>query len=313
MVHWLLKPRRAAVAACVAITIPALVGCDSTEGQSGDLPDTVRGVSMTPEYDRDAGTLLLPFDRFTLSMNEVDEIATASAVEIVLCARDAGIDVGDPWGTRGDPIYDSEPYFGPWTLDQARKFAFVPPSTDADLAANGIQTPSGSGAKSEVAPPFAGLSDAEMEKVDACGTKTEHHEEFVAAQTQDGPWIAEIRAVENRILALEVGGQKKLVDELASCYEAEGLRASDGPQSWIPLGARGDSIGPEQVAMAVTVVQCKDSLNFTERMASIHAGEQAKVVEKYADELSSERESLDRALVAARSVLRQNADILVER
>jgi len=289
------------LAATGVLTIVAggiLAGCSSAHARAAS-PTEVRGVSMTPELDRGSGAVTLPYDRFTLSDNQLDEIVTAQSAEKVQCARAHNLPVGSPAPTLLDAAYDSESYFGPWTTSQARRFAFVHPMSDRDLAANGIVGAPSVGPSNAKAP-FEGLTESQMRVVDAChGPDSDL---FVAVQTQDGPWVREMMALNDKAAAGSLPGMKPLIDTLVSCYQKQGMRAAGAEERWFPAGADGRVIDKDQISLALKVVACKDETGFTQKMADIQARAQAKIVEKYADELAQEQTVVQRALTRARAV-----------
>lgn len=278
--------------------------CASNVSAPDDAPTEVRGISMAPELNRDTGSVVLPFDKFSLSENEHGDIVTASAAQRVACSREVGIPVGDPWPSLNNPAYDSESYFGPWTLAQARKFGFVEPASDADLNANGIVgAPELPSDRRLPEAPFADLTDEDGEKVEACNGPDE--ELFMSVLEQDGPWVPEIRAIRENAGALELPGLRDIVTELAACYKEKGITPGPKDLVWWPQGGKADRIDEQQIQLAVKVVDCKDSIEFTERMAAIEAREQAAVIGRYADELVQERATIEKALARADATIKQ--------
>ncbi len=96
------------------------------------------------------------------------------------------------------------------------------------------------------------------------------------------------------------------MDDLLECYDDRGIRAGDRARPWIPQGANLAAINEEQIALAMTVVECKEETQFVARMAKIEAGEQARVIDAYADELVSERQDLEESRAIAEGILREH-------
>jgi hypothetical protein len=257
---------------------------------------------MLPELDASTGAVILPYDRFTLSTNQLATVTTAQTAELVACARAEHVPVGDPLPSRAAAVYDSDPFFGPWTQSQARTFGFVQPMTDGDLRANQIAgAPAATPDKKKTGAPFAGLTDAESAKVDAC--KTPDDAVFTSVQMQDGPWVQEMHAIDDKAQAGTLPGMKPILSTLFSCYKEDGLKPSGSDQPWFPAGTNGRAINAQQIALALKVVACKDQTGFTQQMANIEAKQQAVVIAKYADELVKEEALVNDALTKANAVI----------
>ena len=282
------------------IAFVMVVGC-SPQGdeQLAASPTEVQGVSLQSELDDRTGAVTLPYDRFVETPEEMDTIAAAAAVAISACAAAEGVEFVPP-GLITDPVYVSEQYFGPWTRDQAQRFGFVLPMTQADLAANGI---TGAVATSTAprATPNADLTDADWTTIDDCGSAPDVTT-LNAALTHVGPWVEPMSTVSDSLL--NTGEAKDLIKRLANCYEDAGLQVR-AQQPWVPVGANGREISEEQIRLALQVVECKDAIDFTRAMATIEAGLQAPIIEKYVDELVAKRQSIDDAMVLARTLLAQ--------
>ncbi|WP_198303481.1 hypothetical protein [Cellulomonas sp. PSBB021] len=241
--------------------------------------------------------MVLPADRFTETFLEMDLLATASSVAVGLCAAENGVTITPPQPLT-DPVYVSEQYYGPWTRDQAERFGFVKPMTQADLAANGIVADT-TGADHQ-APPDGDLTAADWEIVDACGAAP-RSARFDDALRHVGPWYAELEAVQAQVL--DDAEAKGALRDLEECYEQAGLGvSSDGSPGW-PRGANGSVIDQQQIQLALASVECKQKTDFTARVAAVEARLQAPIVVKYADELVQKRAEIDEALMAARALL----------
>lgn len=288
------------VVAPLVLVLGTAAACAAPAEQEESLA-SVRGIDMSPELNPATGAVVLPADRFVETMTEMDILATASAVVVSACAAERGVTFTPP-GLSSDPIYASEHYFGPWTRDQAQRFGFVTPMSDADLVANQIvhgEAAERDGANGGPAP-NGGLTEEQWLVVDSCQDDP-RLEQFGEALTHAGPWHEEFRAVQGQLLE-EKAAQDALA-ELRSCYEDAGLTIADDAVPWVPRGANGREITEEQIRLALAVVQCKEEVGFTARMAAAEAELQAPIVADYADELVASRAQLDEALAAARALL----------
>ncbi len=282
----------------VVMAVATVAGCSQRGAAPPKMvPTEVRGISLAAELNVKTGAVVLPADRFTETFLEMDLLATASSVAVGLCAAEKGVTVTPPRPLT-DPVYVSEQYYGPWTQDQAERFGFVKPMTQADLAANGIvaDTPD----PDDQAPPDGDLTAADWEIVDACGAAPESAR-FDDALRHVGPWYAELEAVKDQVL--DDAEAKGALRDLEACYEQAGLGASsDGSPGW-PRGANGSVIDQQQIQLALASVECKEQTDFTARVAAVEARLQAPIVVKYADELVQKRAEIDEALTAARALL----------
>lgn len=259
------------------------------------------GIDLTVDLDPASGAVVLPFDRLVPDFYENDILATGASAAVALCAAGSGVTF-DPPPLSDDPVYASEHYFGPWTADQAARFAFVPPMSLRDMAANEIAgAPEPAGA-TEVAPGAGAddeLTDDDWAVIDACNADDDVAA-LLDATIVTGPWTDAVEAVRDGLP--DEDGARALIDELARCYAAEGLEpADDAP--WLPEGTNGREITQAQIELAVSVVRCKDSVDFTRRMADIEAGLQAPIIRRYAHELAEQRGSVDEALDLAATLL----------
>lgn len=294
----------------VAMLVVAGAGCAPTESESSDVAESLsadqvraRGVALDAELDETAGAVILPADRFIHTTNDMILLASAGSVEVSNCAAENGVVLPAVY-PREDDVYYSEHYYGPWTVAQAERFGFVMPMTDADLRANGIsQTVERPEESSEIsesdASPRPDLSEADEDLVAECASN-EAAQAYARVQSFGlGPWAEELAVAS--VSAREEQATKDALEELLQCYESNGLQPGVGEENapWIPEGAEANVISEEQVQMALTVVECKQDIRFTERVAQVEAELQASVIVEYLDELLEHRRVLDEALASA--------------
>ena len=285
-----------------------VVGCTASAPEEAAARRPVSGLELDPVLDEASGAVVLPYDRFVESFGEMDLIAVAGTVLISACAKENGVTFVAPGLSSEPEVYDSELYFGPWTVAQAERFGFVQPMTAADLDANGILSEGSSEADAAGVPDTRNesLADADWAVVDECAGSPDVAA-LGAGLTHDGPWVAQIRATADAVL--EQPATRQLFDELGACYESAGL-SPDSEHPWVVDGARTDRITEEQIGLALEVVACKDQIDFTSRMVQIEADLQAPIIVEYADELVAARTALDAAVTQAREVLQENQDLI---
>lgn len=257
---------------------------------------------MSAELDPVTGSVVLPFDRFTGGYEEMDLLSTADTAMNTVCAREQGVEAIALKPTY-DPVYDSESFFGPWTVDQAERFGFVTPMTDADLRANGYvpqdygEPPSEDRARAlEI---MARATDDDFAVFATCRERPES-KQFDLYLPAQGPWNARLDAVSGGID--DDPAVRAVFDELGQCLQDNGLEP-DPELPWQPVGADQRVINEEQVAMALTVVECKTSIDATRRIADRWAALQAPILDEYASELLDEQAVIDEALATAREYI----------
>lgn len=284
---------------CAPALLAILVaGCAPPGGDAEEAPTAVRGLDMSAEMVESTGTVVLPLDRLRISFLEADLITTAGSVAMSDCLAERGVTFSPP-PPVSDPVYLSEQYFGPWTTDQARRFGFVLPMSNADLAANGIvgapPLSSDQGAERDFQPLPDDAELAAHECADEVIVGT-----YDTALIDVGPWSTAVDAIPDQVL--QDAGFQRAIAELGTCMEAAGLKPNPD-EPWNPMGARGDTISAAQIDMALTIVDCKQQVSFTQRVATVEAGYQAVIVDEYADELFAQRELIDEQLAASKQLL----------
>ncbi|WP_125774608.1 hypothetical protein [Antribacter gilvus] len=234
--------------------------------------------------DEKTGAVILPYDRFSTSMRDAEVFRVARTAAAAVCAKQQGVTfmVGR-WVDQ--PVYDSEKYAGPWTMAQAEKFGFVSPMPDADLRANGVVgedygEPSLLN-NAEVAAMNSQLTEEESAVVEACH-ETEEARQF--APSPEGPWAEELWAAADDLY--ESPEVTNLFAELGACHEDQGLGVHQQVPEW-PAGADPTRIDAEQISLAIASVRCKESLDFTRRLAEIEAASQVEVLQNYPREVAA--------------------------
>ncbi|MGL5867078.1 MAG: hypothetical protein ACRCYX_14645 [Dermatophilaceae bacterium] len=212
---------------------------------------------------------------------------------MILCKRALGVASSDEFRrVIPDPVDNRK--FGLWRLAQAQKYGYVEPASPAKRAAIAEQS----------APGRAEPSEAEFA---AGGTCVKKDERLIRLNRdlQDGPWLRELGDAE--LEAEQSDEWKSVASEWVSCLAARGITADPG--SAVPDGVDSDAVNafrvtPGDVELAVADVECKQQVNYVQRLADLLAAAQAPVVEKYYDELTAQRAGIEANLAYAREVLR---------
>lgn len=282
--------------------VALLVGCGASD-RAAPAPTTAPGLDLGATLDSASGAVTLPFERFIASGEEEALFDAAREALVARCAQELGVPY---YGIEHSypEEYRSDMAWGPWTVDQAERFANTLPLTPADQVANGL-VPAGSAAADRYHPNFE-LTDDQRATVESSCTDSEDYRYFEQVGVGDGPWDEQIAPIWNSLPDRD--DVQTLLGELGACYRAAGLQPVTG-QPWL-VTAGSWEISEEQVTIALQIVTCKDEVDFTRRIAGIEAGLQAAVVLEHADELVAQRAELDAAVQRAREVLAENADVI---
>lgn len=154
--------------------------------------------------------------------------------------------------------------------------------------------------------PYEGLSNEDIEMIEeTCSSDPDAQRFFMASQ--EGSTPSEVALDETWDSADADSRTTKLVDELDACFQTRGMEA-DRERIGYPKQADMRVLNEDQIAMALKTVECKDQIDFTQRMVDILAEYQMKVINKYADELISAREAFDEKVEAAKQYIADNPD-----
>ncbi len=232
-------------------------------------------------------------------------------MKIAVCAREQGIDmVAAPLYDDLD-VYYQEQFFGPWTIEQAEKFGFTPPMRDADLVANGV-VPKDFVGHTQPALRAAGAHNASLEEkysaqLDKCQEKAVDTYQAMRA-IRGTPWNDQLGVLRESIV--KEPKFVKALDDLGECLHEHGLKPAEKLPGFVE-GFDEKHITEEQVTMAVQVVQCKNSVDFTQRVADLWAGLQAPILKKYDKEIAAQRKENAAAVSAARAFVASHPEVLV--
>jgi hypothetical protein len=293
---------RKLVAVCGSAAVAMLIaGCGGAGGGGS-------AVTATAELDPATGAVILPSDRFVTTMVDDNLLTVARTAAAAVCAREQGVQFMVP-GYVEQPIYLSESFFGPWTMDQAQKFGFAQPAPDADLRANG-QVSAEYGEPSalnnaQVAEQNAGLSDSDLQVVEECNGSPDAQRLTLSAT---GAWQDEMGVWD----ITKLPGADEVFDDLYSCYRENGMEpeGADGVPGF-PLGADPSVINEEQITLAVQSVECKEKLGTTQKLADLWATAEAPAVEKYAKELTARADEIDTVRREAKAYIADHPEVFV--
>ncbi len=305
--------RAASVAAVFCVLGSSLAAC------AGDDVDSVNeqyvsGINPKAELDYDAATVRLPSSYVETNYQENDMflLDDASSGAYLKCAHEkAGFDmtVGYPVD-REEPVRDVFWRYGPWTKEMAEKYAFVPPLTDGEMMFNGfVPRPADWVAPESSGNPFEGVSDQERERIrEVCGKDPDALRFLPSTVSSDGPAAVELSGAWDR--AERDPRVQGLVDELDQCFRGQGLEAHPR-RIGSPTAGDPGVLNEEQIEIALKTVECKDEVDFTQRLADVLAEYEMEIIDGNASELVAARELWDDRVLEARQYIAENPDYFV--
>ena len=286
---------------------------------AGDDVDSVNeqyvsGINPKAELDYDAATVRLPSSYVETNYQENDMflLDDASSGAYLKCAHEkAGFDmtVGYPVD-REEPVRDVFWRYGPWTKEMAEKYAFVPPLTDGEMMFNGfVPRPADWVEPESSGNPFEGVSEQDRARFDEVCNKDPDVVRFdYSALSSDGP--AAVAIVESWDRAEKDPRVESLVDELDQCFRGQGLEAHPR-RIGSPTAGDPGVLNEEQIEIALKTVECKDEVDFTQRLADVLAEYEMEIIDGNASELVAARELWDDRVAEARQYIAENPDYFV--
>lgn len=289
----------------------SVVFCVTACGQSSNASTSDAPVEAA-ELDATVGEVVLPFDRFAMTSWEEDVLMSATGATINVCAADKAVETKTVLPTDKrvhDEIYASEHYFGPWTEAQANRWGFVPPMTDADLFYNGIEGGPQNAPEAMFLSEEHNYTPEDEEVIGECRDSSSWVD-LSASLTSESPWLTDYPIFEETWKEHEEA--VRIIGELSQCLTDNNLvPLKETP--WLPTGSQSNLIDEEQIDMAVTVVDCKKSLDFTQRIANVEASLQQPLVEKYSREMQEHRSAIDEMMPQAEKLIAEHPEVFFER
>lgn len=286
-------------------------GCVSES--EGSASASLRGINPNAELDYENAVVHVPRDYVDTNFRDYDYnlIDTATEGAFIKCVREeVGVDLKGYTVERDEPVRRIFWRYGPWTKPVAEKFAFVPPMTDGELMANGYVPRPADYVEPESLYPYEGLSEEDREKMrDACSSDPDVQRFLMDPERSYGP--GEVALNDTWDQADNDPEMKALVEELDACFQTKGLEANPRVIG-DPKGADRNLIDEDQIDMALKTVECKDQIDFTQRVADILAKHQMDVINEHADELFAHRQELDDLVADAKQYIAENPDLFVQ-
>gem|GEM_PF-861696 len=304
--------RSVAVALVVCLALIGLVGCSNDTGGGSGATPKVSGINPSAELDYDKATVHLPEDYVkTWDENEVEIVDSAKEGNFIQC-------VYEKTGTKLDP-YPVSQYeqvrevfflYGPWTMPIAEKFAFVHPKTDGELTFNENVPKPDDYEEAASGNPYENLTQEQRtEFAELCGSEPSEDKFDVEAAQLDGPGSVAMGEVPDKVSTDT--RITTLVDEFDECLQTKGMNA-DRSAIGYPQGVEFWTVDEDQIEMAIKTVECKDQIDFTQRLADVTAEYQMKVIDEYGAELMAQREAWDDLVQDAKDYIAANPDYVTQ-
>lgn len=273
------RPSRAAAAAGAFAILAA--ACSPTPA-----PVPVDPALVSAQVDADAGTIVLPLDRFALTEREAAEIFSAQNLAFATCVTAAGIATPESAST---PDLGASRLYGVWYRPEVERYGYgLPDMQPAHTAGDDTSGP----------------TSAELAVFDRC-SGTDDVARFESAAIRPGfDYAEETTGMTDRVLADDE--VEHVLEEWESCLAEVGLRRDQSRSPWAVAGTTTDPT-EANIRTALLDLDCKDRVDYVARIAAVEAAVQAPIVQEHLAELQQMRAEYDAMLADARAYLGENA------
>ncbi|WP_123446445.1 MULTISPECIES: hypothetical protein [unclassified Rathayibacter] len=266
--------------ACGATLVLLLSGCATSAADPSDIAPA--------DLDRDTGQINFPLETYVMSQEEQARVQHANDVLVGACMAEKDLpypatDFDRFAELEASPAPD-RPY-GLWSIDQARIDGYETPLT-----------------------PAAAALEAQHESFDedwwstfrTCYSTVGILPTIIINITPE-PTIADKGSLEARAEVVASGEFQRQRTLWSDCIEKEGLTDSDSNEALLP-DIDYSVTGPEQVAIAVIDVTCKDQLGTIETLAGMETKIQLDFIDAHQSELQQLRDDVDQVLRKAEKI-----------
>ncbi|WP_029069051.1 hypothetical protein [Jonesia quinghaiensis] len=283
-------PSRWVIIASVIALSAGLSSCsdEQREGRSDQQPGGVVGETIDPELDysykavidRASGTVRLPLDVALGFPGTTDHFSESSPEEskyMVACLTKAGYP--HTYEPERDSLDTEWYYFGPWVEGNVERWGYAgppSPSGDADTTFSVVQP--GPGVREK-----EGYPDAVADCVAAVAV-TGNTVWSIYTKLPEPVTMADSDAID---FATSSDTYREVIGEWRECIEGNGLEMVKEytGSGWIE-GVDLNVLDEKNIRAAVVDVQCKDEVNYMQRILDVAAAYQGPIVEKYEAELA---------------------------
>lgn len=293
--------RRPLLVAVMFLTISVSTAACGADVEGGDQGVPLSSVDASADVDPEAGTVVLPVERFLMTRAETHLVDTASQTVFDQCVRDHGYEV-----VSTPVVLDSEGdrRYGTWLVQEAELYGFAPPSVGRGAGEPGTVPVRPRDSDGHPIFPPGDVRNADLDVILECHEAPEVLR-FVTHSIEPAfDYGAEIGPLMDEALGSSEG--KQVFADWEACLEEHGLERDESESPYSIRGATMD-VTEQNIAMALVDVQCKTDVELVQRLADLEAELQAPVVARYFKELTAMRAEYDVVLEDARAFLASDA------
>ncbi len=256
-----------------------------------EIESRLASLQRHPLYDPVNGRVIFPADDFFIQDNPV--YGAYIEAQIAVCARKkfgADLKVEYP---RNRPLIDSAwNNYGPWTYEIAKEFGFTHPN-------------SGEGRIRPPDPPIMSYSEEVRHRIDVECDESIYESINLPGYPAEFIEVVSSGDVSKDPRAIEVN------EELSVCIREKGLSPSSHGNWGLLDNSTVKTYNDEQAELAVQVVECKEKVNFTQRIAELQAEQQVRIIEKYAPEIFAVKAYEEDLMRRAEEYIRDHQSIFI--
>ncbi|SMH42911.1 hypothetical protein SAMN06295885_2097 [Rathayibacter oskolensis] len=245
-------------------------------------------VTAPADLDRETGQIHFPLEDYVMSAAEAALVQHANDVLVGACMAEQGLPYPQAevdWVAEREASPTPDRPYGLWAMEEARTNGYETPLTPAAAALE---------AQHEA------LGTDWWATARTCLRTSDTLPTMVINSTPE-PTIADKGSLEARsdlLAGAEFSRQRTLWTE---CIEEEGLTALPSDEVLIP-DFDFAAAGPEQVAIAVIDVTCKDQLGTVDTLAALETRIQLDFIDAHRSELQQLRDDVDEVIREARRI-----------
>lgn len=263
-----------------AAAVLLLSGCAASAADPSEIAPA--------DLDRETGQINFPLEAYVMTQAEAALVQHANDILVGACMAEQGLPYPQAdfdWVTELETSPSPDRPYGLWAMEEARINGYESPYSPARAALDAEQE---------------ALGTDWSNKVMTCIRTADTLPTMVINSTPE-PTIADQGSLEARAEVVGSGEFQKQRALWAECIEKEGLTDSDSNEALLP--AIDYSVtGPDQIAIAVIDVTCKDQLGSIETLAGMETKIQLDFIDAHQSELQQLRADVDQVLSEAEKI-----------
>jgi len=263
------------VVAAAALAVAAATACSSGGGADAKAAPPEGRATV----DETTGVIVLPLDRYSLTVKERATVEYGRLLLIRQCMRAKGLDylVID---RRGEKPQSSRRY-GIWVMHEATRYGYVPPPASATekkiLGDNRAKPPA--------------WHDAAI----ACGQEIGNRAALPDPMPGD---VASFKGYPDFMASPEA---QAVIEEWRACLREAGVTPPPPDEIYPPDGPNNDL--QTQIKVAVVDVQCKQRTRLVHRLAALEADVQGRLISENEAKLNEQRSMLEHVIREAEEAI----------